>query len=258
MRRRLATRQSSLRKKKLPRKKIKRRPGTSKARMYFDMNTQAAILQYQQSEDRAEKEKLYVSTILPSFEKLVENLIFIYGFAKPSENYLTLKSDCVSFLYETIHKWDVTRGTKAFSYFNVVAKNWLIINSRRTQKRKRRHVSMSDITIMSKNDKASLARHDVIDAPDDIMIKMLFKDEIMVLLKEIKERLSGENELKCIDAVITVFETIQQLDFLNKRAVFVYIRDISGLSPKQLSVAMSQIRKHYRQLVHSGGEFDIF
>jgi len=226
--------------------------------MYFNSDTQDAILAYQKSDIQEEKESLYVKTILPSFEKLVENLIFIYGFAKASENFLALKSDCVSFLYETIHKWDVTRGTKAFSYFNVVGKNWLIINSRRTLKHKRRHVSMSDMTTMSKNDKASLASRDIAPAPDDIMIKMLFRDEIMILLKEIKTRLSGENELKCISAVITVFETIEQLDFLNKRAVFVYIRDISGLSPKQLSVAMSQIRKHYRLMVHTGGKYDIF
>jgi hypothetical protein len=58
--------------------------------------------------------------------------------------------------------------------------------------------------------------------------------------------------------VITVFESIDDLDFLNKRAVFVYVRDISGLTPKQLSVAMSTIRKHYRELTHGGGEFDIF
>ena len=247
-----------MRKKKLPKKKIKRRKGTSKARMYFNSDTQDAILAYQKSEDMKEKEEFYVKTILPSFEKLVENLIFIYGFAKPSEPFQALKSDCVSFLYETIHKWDVTRGTKAFSYFNVVAKNWLIINSRRTLKHKRRHVSMSDMTTMSKNDRASLASQDIAPAPDDLMIKMLFRDEIMVLLKEIKTRLYGENELKCINAVITVFSTIEQLDFLNKRAVFVYIRDISGLSPKQLSVAMSQIRKHYRQMVHTGGKYDIF
>ena len=50
---------------------------------------------------------------------------------------------------------------------------------------------------------------------------------------------------------------MDQLDFLNKRAIFVYVRDISGLSPKQLSVAMSIIRKHYRALIKTE-EFDIF
>ena len=53
------------------------------------------------------------------------------------------------------------------------------------------------------------------------------------------------------------FEHIDDLDMLNKRAVFVYMRDISGLNPKQLSIAMSTIRKHYKQLKKSN-KYDIF
>ena len=41
---------------------------------------------------------------------------------------------------------------------------------------------------------------------------------------------------------------VDQLDFLNKRAIFVYVRDISGLNSKQLSASMSSIRKLYREL----------
>ena len=56
---------------------------------------------------------------------------------------------------------------------------------------------------------------------------------------------------------MTLFTKIDDLDLLNKRAVFVYMRDLSSLNPKQLSVAMSSIRKHYRDLVKND-EFDIF
>ena len=238
-------------------KKIRRRRSGTSAKLYFNADTQAAIVAYQACSDTGEKEKHYVEHIMPAFNRLAENLIFIYGFITPDEPYENLKSDCVTFLYETIHKWDESKGSKAFSYFNVVAKNWLIINSRRRTKNNRRHVSVEDAG-MSRAEKASYANFDIIPSPDDIMISKLFRGDIMKLLVEIQQRVTGENEKKCISAVITVFEQIDDLDFLNKRAVFVYVRDISGLSPKQLSVAMSIIRKHYRELTHSGGEFDIF
>ena len=240
-------------------RKIRRRKKGTKSNPYFGVDTQDAIIQYQNSEDTAEKNKLYVEKIFPAFDKLAQNLIFIYGFVSKSEPYEHLKSDCVSFLFETIHKWNPEKGTKAFSYFNVVAKNWLIINSRRRIKNERRHVSVDHQEGMSRRDKVKYESHDVILAPDEIMIKSNFRAEIMEVLKEIQKRVSGENEKKCIDAVITVFDTVDQLDFLNKRAIFVYVRDISGLSPKQLSVAMSIIRKHYRALVHgTDRQFDIF
>lgn len=239
------------------RARIKRGKGNTKP--YFSLETQDAIIEYQNSDDLAEKNKVYVKSILPAFEKLAQNLIFIYGFITPGEPYEHLKNDCVSFLFETIHKWDPAKGTKAFSYFNVVAKNWLIINSRRNQKNDRRHVSVDNVTGMSRRDKQTYAESDIVLPPDEMMIKQNFRSEIMKVLEEIQKRVTGENEKKCINAVVTVFETVDQLDFLNKRAIFVYVRDISGLSPKQLSVAMSIIRKHYRSMVHgTDREFDIF
>ena len=242
--------------KRTRKRKIKRGTGNP-ANMYFTMDTQQAICDYQDSSDQKEKDKLYVESILPAFNKLCQNIIFIYGFAKPHQPYEHLKNDCVSFLFETIHKWSREKGTKAFSYFNVVAKNWLIINSRRTLKNTRRHVSIDDPESMSVRDRGVLAQSHVLLPPDEIMIKETFRDDIMKVLFEIQNRVTGENEKKCITAVIKVFETVDQLDFLNKRAIFVYVRDISGLSPKQLSVAMSIIRKHYRVLVKTE-EFDIF
>ena len=67
-------------------------------------------------------------------------------------------------------------------------------------------------------------------------------------VEKIKKKVNSQNEIACIHAIDTLFKKIDDLDFLNKRAVFVYLRDISGLTPKQLSVSMSNIRKYYRDI----------
>lgn len=235
------------------------RGNKSDGKDYFSNETQDAIVQYQGATCPEEKNKIYIEKILPAFDRLSQNLIFIYGFISPGEPYEHLKNDCVSFLFETIYKWDPGKGTKAFSYFNVVAKNWLIINSRRKAKGDRRNISIELEDDMSKRDKAAYEAHDIVAGPDEDMIKANFRNEIMEVLLEIQKTVSGDNEKKCIDAVVTVFETIDHLDFLNKRAIFVYVRDISGLSPKQLSVAMSIIRKHYKLLTRGPSrKFDLF
>ena len=131
--------------------------------MYFTMETQESIMAYQNLEKseqetgedkKDEKHKIYVEKIQPAFEKLVENLIFVYGFNSAYDTFEDMKTDCVSFLYESLHKWKVEKGTKAFSYFNVVAKNWLIINSRQSTKRKKRHVSVDHPEGMTNRQKA--------------------------------------------------------------------------------------------------------
>ena len=230
---------------------IKRGNGTGT--MYFDSETQKAIELFQISTENEVRHQIYLTKIMPAFSKLVESLIFIYGFATPNEPVEHLKNDCVTFLYESLHKFDASRGTKAFSYFNVVARNWLIISSKNRQKKIKRFVSIEDLK-ESKSAEAEMYHSlQVGSTPEDQMLAAGHRDTILEMLKKIKKLLNQEHEQSCIDAIMTVFEQIDDLDFLNKRAVFVYVKNISNLNQKQLGSAMSVIRKHYRSITTGSG-----
>ena len=235
----------------------RRRRRRGKKRMYFGTDTHDSIVKYQSEQCEKVRENIYVKEILPSFEKLVENLIFIHGFVKPNAPYEEIKNDCVTFLYETLYKFDASRGSKAFSYFNVVAKNWLIINSKKNTKQMKRNVSMEDSDCLSPRDQIAIDEYNQPVNADIAIMKKESMQDMFQLMSEIKDKLNSENELACMSAIIKLFEHIDDLDMLNKRAVFVYMRDISGLNPKQLSIAMSTIRKHYKQLKKSN-KYDIF
>jgi hypothetical protein len=235
--------------------KIKRRPGeTSSSSMYFSDETQEAIVLFQKESAEDIKSSIYLQRIQPALNLLVENLILVYGFKTPHDSFEELKSDCVSFLYESLNKWSPSKGTKAFSYFNVVAKNWLIIKSRKHQKLNSRHVSIDSPESLTQDQLEEIETHNVMPAPDEILINRNARNEIQELLREIEKTVTSETELTCIRAIITVFKNIDDLDFLNKRAVLIYVRDISGLSSKRLSVAMSSIRKHYKRLSNSDAD----
>jgi len=240
-------------------KKIIRKRRKKRGKPYFDKNTHNAIVKYQDTENIDEKNLIYVNEILPAFNKLAENLIFIHGFIKTinTSSYENLKSDCVSFLFETLHKFDHTRGSKAFSYFNVVAKNWLIIQSKKSSKNKKRLISL-DAQMESTAQSINFLNYFSVDASQDFAIlKRESMESLVELMETIRERLNSENEIACMDAIMSLFSRVDELDLLNKRAVFVYMRDLSSLNPKQLSVAMSSIRKHYRDLIKDD-QFDIF
>ena len=115
---------------------------------------------------------------------------------------------------------------------------------------------MEDQTSLRTIDVEMIENYRAIPAQDYEMIQRENSEAIIRLLHEIKTRLSSDNELACINAIITIFESVDQLDFLNKRALFVYMRNLSSLNPKQLSIAMSSIRKHYKSLVGTDS-FDI-
>jgi len=214
---------------------------------YFNSGTHAAIVRFQGENIQKEKEKIYVEEILPAFSKLVENLVYIHGTTAviTSDDF---KNDCVTFLYETLKKFDASRGTKAFSYFNVVAKNWIIVKSRQRQKQVNRHISMEDRGIMSEIEMVpfDIYKHDPLSNTETMHNDTV--EKIADMLQKVKIRLSCENDRVCMDSIIRLFENIDNLESLNKRAIFVYVRDMTNLTPKQLSSSMSSIRKHYREV----------
>ena len=114
---------------------------------------------------------------------------------------------------------------------------------------------MSDFSAVQKQ---MYAAHDVAPDPEDLMIENQKIGEIFKLIDTLDRVVQNPTERLCLKAIRRVFESVDQLDFLNKRAVLVYVRDISGLDSKRLSVAMSSLRKQYKKLTKDKERFDIF
>jgi hypothetical protein len=217
-------------------------------KFYFTSSTQEAICKFQCSVEKTEREKLYVDEIMPAFEKLVENLINIHKFSSMYDSYEDLKSDCVNFLFETIHKFNQSMGTNAFSYFNVVAKNWLIIKTKQKAQKTKRMVSLSDVEMLSNSEIQIIEEYNMVPSQDHDLDKAAYMAKILKMLYDIRAKVKVENELACINSVITIFENIDDIDILNKSAIFIYMRELSGLSPKQLTTSIQSIKKHYNKL----------
>jgi hypothetical protein len=227
-------------------------------RMYFTSDTQAAIVRFQQETESTVKNEIYLREIMPALDKLVENLINVYKFTGLYESFDELKADVVSFLYETLGKFDATRGTPAFAYFNVVAKNALIIKTKERTTKARRNIYLDDQEHISAHDTGLIENHNTIssNAASDLERDTLSKN-VLEMFYEIREDVTTENELACINSIITIFENVDHLDIVNKQGTFLYIRELSGLSPKQLAAAMASIRKSYLEL--KGDDcFDLF
>ena len=111
---------------------------------------------------------------------------------------------------------------------------------------------------LSNLDKSSIENYQTLKSQETDLIKQEDISILHEMLEKIKSKLSNTNEIKCCNAIISVFQKINDLDYLNKRAVFVYLREISGLNAKQLSVAMSNIRKHYKEIKKSNDFYILF
>ena len=226
---------------------IKRKPG-KKSKNYFTMDTQQAIVNYQASEDHGDREKIYTKEILPAFDALVENLINVYGYKVMYESKKDLKAECLEFLYGTVEKWDESKGSKAFSYYNVVARHWLTISSKKNVKRMKTYISMESKEEFSSADVEKYEHFNIIPSYEEILRKQEEAKMLKKIVTELKVRVKTDNEKACVDAVDQIVDSLDDIDILNKRAVLLYVREITGLSSKQLSVVLSSLKKHYREL----------
>ncbi len=235
------------------RKNIRKiRRGTGLARnMYFNKDTQAAIEEYQVltgSLDKVPREKIFDERIFPAFNKLVENLINIHNFVGLHDTQEDLKSDCVTFLFESIWKFDPKRGTNAFSYFNIVAKHWLIIQSKKKINKTKKNVSLDDPEALTPGEVSAIEESNVLVSQDEIVKSQDNLKNILEILYKIRDMTKNPNELICMESIISIFENIDDIDLLNKSAILIYIREMSGLSPKQLTMSLSAIKKYYREV----------
>lgn len=230
----------------------------NKKNYYFTAETQSKIVDYQNEDRKIKKNKIYADYIHTAFEELVHNLVSVYKFKSTNEEITHLKSDCVTFLFETLHKWNPDNGTKAFSYFNVVAKNWLTIHSRRLLKNAKRSISFDAAEDFTSTEKRQLSEMEFDETQFRLERKEILSKNIDSIVVEIKTRLKDERDLRCIEAVRDIFLKSDDLDYLNKRAVFVYLREISGLNSAELSSSLSTIRKHFKKINGTKEEFDLF
>lgn len=242
------------RKKKI--NKVIGRPANKK-RYYFTKDTQASILEFCSTECKQERSLIYEKDIHPALLKLTENLIYIYGFHKCGEPFEQLQAACVISLYEKLSKFDHERGSNAFSYFNVVAKHWLIFNSRKIYKRNSRSVSLENVEALSSSDMIQISSYQQSPDPVEMQIKEENLAQIRPLCVEILSELKKKNDILCMSAVITVYDNLSQVEFYTKRGLFVYIREITGLSSKQLSSSMINIRKKYKKKVGFGKKYEL-
>ena len=237
--------------KKKNRKKIKRKGDQPTLVNYFTDKTQEQIIVYQQEPDTEKKKKIYVKEILPAFDSLVENLINVYGFSVMYESKQDLKHECLQFLYTAVDKFNAEKGSKAFSYFNVVAKNWLTIKSKQNIKRVQSYVSIDDRDNLSKEDIEQIETQQYHPGFEELYTMVNTHDYLVKLVAAIEDKTKTDNEKMVVNAIKVLIGNLEDVDLLSKRAILLYVRELTTLSSKQLSIVLSSLKRHYRDVKNS-------
>lgn len=208
---------------------------------YFTSETEDYIKKYNTSTDIEYRKKIFTDHIYLPFYKLAENIIHTFKFYYTDvEKIEDLKHEIVAVLLEEkIMKFDPDNGAKAYSYFGTIVKRWLINYNNKNYKRLKQIGSFSDYEdSYEPNSKIS----------EDVNKQTLGKfidewvDETYLKLNDI---FSKDQEKKIADAVLTIFKTRNDLQIFKKKALYIYIREITDCETPHLTRVISRLKEEF-------------
>ena len=214
---------------------------------YFTKIHEQAIIDYCLTKDMKIRNELYETYIGPAFSEMVDKIVYTYKFTN-LPNIDCLKDDCKNWLITILDKYDPNKGAKAFSYFSVITKNWFIHRVKKNSQRSRREVIIEDYVSTSDSD-YNLSNHPLVayNTVIEDAISVEFWNSFREQVENWEKLPVRQNEKKVIQAIRILFEESENIEIFNKKAIYLYIREITGLNTKQVVSSLNKIRVRYRE-----------
>jgi len=200
-----------------------------------------AIIAYVKTNDRKERTELYIKYIQPAFNEMVDKIVFTYKFSN-LPNIDLLREECKIWLTTILGKYDSSKGSKAFSYFSVITKNWFIHKVKKTNKQYKREIQFEDL-----NKDAEFQYMSTSSTYDENREKKEFWDALHEQIEFWGKENLRTNERKVLEAIKVLFRHSDDIEIFNKKAIYLYLREITGLNTKQVVNNLNKMRVRYRK-----------
>jgi hypothetical protein len=220
--------------------KIKKTRKPKTKRLYFGPDVDFEIIKYNESSDSLERSRIYKQGIQSAFEKLVENIIHTFKFYYTGDQTMQQQQhEVVSFLVEKLPKFKQENG-KAFSYFSIVAKNFCILKNKSNYKK--------------------LLSHDRLDVGSDLVMGTTYMEieekELQLKLfvdryveywdERIEEVFSKQSDKVLAFAILHLFKTRATIELFNKKALYIYVREMSDANTQQITRMVKFLKDKYK------------
>ena len=217
----------------------KRRPRTKNH--YFTKDHENAIIAYNNTDCLNERTQLYVEFIQPAFSEMVDKIIYTYKFTN-LPNIDPLKEECKVWLTTVLDKYNPDKGSKAFSYFSVITKHWFIHKIKKNSSKTKKEISYENMIQESNHEKLIVNKNYYIEQRE--------QQEFWYSLMSEINRWDGlnlkDNEKKVVEAIKILLNSAEDIEIFNKKAVYLYLRELTGLNTKQVVNNLNKLRDKYR------------
>ena len=227
------------------------KPKPKKSGVYFTQDTEDAIVAYNNCLDPEERSKIYNRKIHYAFFKLTENIIHTFKFYYTEvDNIEDLQHEIITFLLSKIHLFDPSKGAKAYSYFGTIVKRYLIISNTKNYKKR---VDKAPIEDLEQDENYSYELEDM--SPNDRLNHFIDQyteycsNNLNILFPKAKEA-------QIADAILELFRKREHIDIFNKKALYIYIREIIDVKTPKITKIADKLgdifKEHYLFYLENG------
>jgi hypothetical protein len=218
----------------------------NKDNYYFTQETEDAIVRYNASSDPVFRDTVFKKEIYHPLYKLAENIIHTFKFYYLDVDSIEdLKLDVVSMLVEEkLHRFDSTNGAKAFSYFQTIVKRWLINYNNRNYKKLKQVGSFEEM-------EDSYEVEGLPDSERRIALASIVNLFVENSYDTIEELFPKEQDQKVADAILTLFRTRHDLEIFRKKALYIYIREMTDCETPTLTKVISKLKEEFYKIYKS-------
>jgi hypothetical protein len=218
----------------------KRKP--KKSNVYFTQDTEDAILEYLKTKNTKKRNQIFNERINYAFHKLAENIIHTFKFYYTEVDTIPeLQHEVVAFLLEKLHLYKPEKG-KAFSYFGTIVKRYLILYNNANYKKLK--------------DRAPV---DAVDEDKTILVDLVnnsnetYKDQVPTFLKQFVIYVDNKlfllfpksKDAQIADAIMELFRKSENIDIFNKKALYIYIKEITDATTPQITKIIKRLKLIY-------------
>jgi len=209
-----------------------------KSNYYFTAETEAAVVLYNSTSDPVLRNSIFTKELYQPFYKMAENIIHTFKFYYLDvESIEHLKYDVVTMLVEDkICKFDPNNGAKAFSYFQTIVKRWLINYNNINYKK------LKQIGTFEETDDSYETEHNY-ESERSISLKKLVDMFVEYSYENMEELFIRSQEQEVADAILTLFKTRYDLDIFKKKALYIYIREMTDCETPTLTRVINKLKE---------------
>ena len=213
--------------------------GRKRKNYYFTDVTEKAIIRYNNEERPAMRNRIYNDHIKDAFDKLCENIIHTFKFYYFDVSSEEVKNEVVSFLVMNMHKYTEGKG-KAFSYFSIVAKNYLILHNNNNYKKMKTHDKI-DVMDWDRSIQTEIHQKETDSSYSEFVNQMLeyWDNNMNVIFRR-------QKDIRVADAVLHIFRIKGSIELFNKKALYILIREMTQSNTQHITRVINVMKKYQK------------